>query len=340
MTTTESSVRTAGPLVALRSSRFWARERHTLTVWPALIALVVIGTVVSPAFATTDNLINVFQQGSSLAMLSLGMSMVLLTGRFDLSIESTLAFAPMIGASLIVAAPAGFGLGLNPFVGILFTLAVGATIGAFNGFLVTRFRLNSFILSLAMLILLRGATLGVSGGQTLYSPSEAFTWLGSARIGIIPVALVVTAILYISVAIFLGHHRIGRSIYAIGANESAARVAGIKVDRIVLGVFMAAGVLAALAGIMTSGRVDSVVANQGANEALTVMAALAIGAYSLKGGRGTIFGTITGVLFLSLVANVLTLANVPSYWVDASRGAIIVAALLVTRYTTRDAGHD
>jgi len=321
-------------------SRFWGRERQTLTVWPALVIVVIIGAVLSPAFLTTSNLINVLQQASSLAILTLGMSLVLLTGRFDLSIESTLAFAPMIGASMIVAAPFGFSLGLNPWVGILVTMLVGAAVGAFNGFLVTRFKLNSFITSLAMLILLRGATLGISGGQTVYSPPAEFTFLGSARIGVIPVSIIVTAVLYIAVAIFLNEHRVGRSIYAIGANEHAARAAGIKVERIVFGAFVTAGLLAALAGIITSGRIDSVVANQGTNDALSVMAALAIGAFSLNGGRGTIFGAITGVLFLSLVANILTLANVPSYWVDASRGAIIVVALLLTRYTTRDVVED
>lgn len=339
-TTIETERRERELLGTLSRSQFWRREKQTLTVWPALVIVVIIGALLSPAFLTTSNIINVLQQSSSLAILTLGMSLVLLTGRFDLSIESTMAFAPMIGASLIVAAPFGFGLGLNPWIGLLVTMLVGGGIGAFNGFLVTRFKLNSFITSLAMLILLRGATLGVSGGQTVYSPPDEFTFLGSARIGIIPVSIIVTIILYILVAIFLNEHRVGRSIYAIGANEHAARAAGIKVDRIVFGAFVTAGLFAALAGIITSGRIDSVVANQGTNEALSVMAALAIGAFSLNGGRGTIFGAITGVLFLSLVANILTLANVPSYWVDASRGAIIVVALLLTRYTTRDAIQD
>ncbi|CAN5359640.1 ABC transporter permease [soil metagenome] len=341
MTSTDVPTRRRSDVFApLTRTRLWQREKQSLTVWPALLAVVIIGASLSPAFLTTSNLINVLQQGSSLAILTLGMSLVLLTGRFDLSIESTLAFAPMIGASMIVAAPMGFGLGLNPWVGMLVTVLVGAAVGLFNGYLVTRFKLNSFITSLAMLILLRGATLGISGGQTIYSPPKEFTFLGSARVGLIPVSIILTAVLCVAVAVFLNHHRIGRSIYAIGSNEEAARAAGIKVDRIVLGTFITAGVFAALAGIVTSGRIDSVVANQGTNEVLSVMAALAIGGFSLNGGRGTIFGAITGVLFLSLVANILTLSNVASYWVDASRGAIIVIALLMTRYTTRDVPKD
>ncbi|TAM66459.1 MAG: ABC transporter permease [Microbacteriaceae bacterium] len=328
------------PLAFLSRSQLWRRERQSLTVWPALILLLVIGAFVSPAFLTATNIVNVLQQASSLAVLTLGMSLVLLAGNFDLSIESTSAFAPMIAASLIVAAPFGFGVGLSPWLGLLIALLIGALIGALNGFLVTRFRLNSFITSLAMLILLRGATLGVSNGQTIYSPPPVFTYLGSAKIGPIPVSIIFAALLCIAVAVFLNHHRIGRSIYAIGANPRAARAAGIHVDRIVVGTFVVAGILAALAGIITSGRIDSVVANQGTNDALSVMAALAIGAFSLNGGRGTILGAVTGVLFLSFIANVLTLANVPSYWVDASRGAIIVVALLMTRYTTRDTRQD
>lgn len=342
MLSTDTTVRVKkkDPFARLSQSNLWRREKQTLTVWPALVVVIIIGSIVSPAFFTTTNFINVLQQASSLALLTLGMSLVLLTGRFDLSIESTLAFAPMIGASLIVADAMGFGLGLNPFIGLLVTVLVGAAVGAFNGYLVTKFKLNSFITSLAMLIFLRGATLGISGGKTVYSPPAEFTFLGSARWGMVPVSIIVTIVFYILVATFLNNHRVGRSIYAIGSNEHAARAAGINVERIVMGTFITAGVFAAIAGIMTSGRIDSVVANQGTNDALSVMAALAIGAFSLNGGRGTIFGAITGVLFLSMVANVLTLANVPSYWVDASRGAIIVAALLLTRYTTKDAPLD
>lgn len=317
---------------------WWIREKHSLAVWPAIAVLFIVGMTVHPAFATMNNLVNVLQQASSLAILTLSMALILLTGRFDLSIESTLAFAPMIMASLIVAAPFGFSTEWHPFPGFIALFVIGAAIGAFNGYLVVGLKLNAFITTLAMLILLRGATLGVSGGRTVYSPGRAFSWLGSARVSGIPVAVVVTIVLYVVVAIFLNKHRIGRSIYAIGANEQAARAAGIPVDKIVFWLFIAGGMFASLAGLMMSGRIDSVVANQGQYGVLTVFAALAIGAFSLNGGKGTVLGALSGVLLLSMLSNILNLSNVPSYWVDASRGAIIIIALVLAHFASRTQG--
>lgn len=314
---------------------WWVREKHSLAVWPVIALLFLVGMWVSPAFASVNNLINVLAQASSLAVLTLAMALILLAGRFDLSIESTVAFAPMVAASLTVAAPFGFATEWNPYLGLLALFVVGAVIGAFNGYLVVGMKLNAFITTLAMLILLRGSTLGISGGRTVYSPGPEFSWIGSARIGVVPVAVILTGLLYLAGGYFLNHHRIGRSIYAIGSNESAARAAGIRVDRIVFGLFVVGGLLASLAGLMMSGRIDSVVANQGQFAVLTVFASLAIGAFSLNGGKGTAVGALSGVLLLSIVSNILILSDVPSYWIDASRGAIIIVALVIAHYASR-----
>lgn len=295
--------------------------------------LAIYGTIKTPAFATHDNLINMAQQASVLSVLTLAMLLVLIAGRFDLSIESTVGFAPMVAAHLIVPKPFGFGTDLNPFVGLLIAFAIGGAIGLFNGYLVVKLRLNAFITTLAMLILLRGATLGVSSGRTVFDPPTAFTYVGSAAWAGIPLSVIISVVLFLAVAIFLNYHRVGRNIYAIGGNVQAARAAGINVDRTTWGLYVVSGLLATLAGLMLSGRIDSVTSGQGQNEIFDVFAALAIGAISLNGGKGTVFGAFTGVLFLSTLANILILAGVPSFWVDTSRGAIIVAALVLARYT-------
>ncbi len=311
-----------------------------LAIWPAIAVLCVVGASISDAFLSQRNILNMLEQATVLAVLSAAMLLVLLVGKFDLSIESTAAFAPMLAVRMVVAAPVGFGVGLSPALGLLATFVIGGAIGLVNGFLVVKLKLNAFITTLAALILLRGATLGISSGKTISNPPAAMTYLGSAEWGGVPVSVIVSALLLAAISLFLKYHRVGRNLYAIGGNRHAARAAGIKVDRTIMGVFVVAGVLAALAGLILSGRIGSVVADQAQNDVFDVFAALAIGAVSLNGGRGTVRGAVAGVLFLSILANILVLAEVPSFWVDMSRGAIIVVALIFSRYTSGHADEE
>lgn len=311
-----------------------------LAVLPALIVLCIVASMLAPTFLTERNMINLLQQASVLSVLSLAMLLVLLAGRFDLSIESTVGFAPMLAAQLVVAAPMGFGTDLPPVVGLLVTFLVGGLIGLFNGYLVVKLKLNAFITTLAMLILLRGATLGISEGRTVSEVPEVLTYLGGALWFGIPVSIIVSGVLFVAVAAFLRYHRVGRNIYAIGGNAHAARAAGINVDRTIWGLYVVAGLMAALAGLLLSGRIDSMVASQGQNMVFDVFAALAIGAVSLNGGRGSVLGVLVGVLFLSVLSNVLVLTGVPSFWVDMTRGAIIVGALILARYTSGETSEE
>jgi simple sugar transport system permease protein len=313
-------------------ARGWG-SRAQLAVWPAIIALIVIGGFVSPAFWTQRNFINVLQQASVLAVLTLAMLLVVLVRKFDLSIESTVAFAPMLAAHIILPPPVGMGGALPGWSGFLIALAIGALIGVINGILVVKLQINAFIATLGMLILLRGATLGISNGETVVSPPMGMVWPGAAMIGSIPVSIILGALLYLGAWFFLRYHQVGRNLYAIGGNPVAARAAGINVERTVFGVFIVAGLLAAFAGLMLSGRIDSIVASQGSGTVFDVFAALAIGAVSLNGGKGTVAGALSGVLFLALLANILILAGLSSFWVDMARGAIIVVALVLSRIT-------
>jgi ribose/xylose/arabinose/galactoside ABC-type transport system permease subunit len=303
-----------------------------LALVPVLILAVIIGSSVNSAFLTERNVLNILQQSSELSVL------VLLVGRFDLSLESTFGLAPMVGAWLVSAASiGGSGLHVAPALAIIACLAVGAIIGAFNGFLVSRMRLSAFIVTLSMLILLRGVALGTTSGQTLFNLPSAMLYLGSASWLGVPVSIWVAGILYAVTIAFLRYHRTGRAIYAIGGNAEAARAAGIRVERIVWMTFIVAGVLAALAGLMLTGRIASVTSGQGQNLIFTVFAAAVIGGISLNGGRGTLFGALTGVLLLGVIQNILTLSGIASYWIDACFGAIILISLIFARITTGEA---
>ena len=202
-----------------------------------------------------------------------------------------------------------------------------------NGVMIVKFRLNGFIWTLAMTIILYGFQDGIVSGQTLPDEPAAWSYLGSAYWGQIPVSLVFTALVFIGVGLFLRYHRLGRALYAIGGNAQAARVAGVRVDRVLWGTFIVAGMLAALAGLMLTGRIASVVPSQGQNMIFYVFAAAVIGGISLNGGKGRLLGALTGVLLLGILQNVLTLAEIPAFWIDAVYGAIILIALVVSRVT-------
>jgi simple sugar transport system permease protein len=255
-----------------------------------------------------------------------------LTGKFDLSLQSTYGLAPMVGAWLIVSKDGqGLGTEWNPFIGIAVVLLVGLIVGTINGFLVIKLGFNAFIFTLAMLILLAGIQVGIVNGRTIYHLPDAYIYLGSQSFLGIPISVWVTGALFLCAALFLRYHRIGRAIYAIGGNTEAARAAGIQVDRLRIGVFIVGGLLAALAGLMTAGQVVAVTANQGNNLIFSVFAAAVIGGISLDGGRGRMVGALTGVILLALVTNILVLSQIQTFWIDAATGLIILIALALAR---------
>jgi simple sugar transport system permease protein len=303
-----------------------------LALVPAIAVLFVAGLFTSPAFFTTANFSNTAQFSAALGLVVVAESLILLTGSFDLSLQSIYGLAPMIGAWLIVSKDAqGLGTNWNPAFGILVVVAIGAAVGLFNGFMIVKLKFNAFIFTLAMLILLAGLQQGIVSGRTIYEMPPSFTYLGSAYWGGFPVSAWATGAVFLVAGLFLRYHRAGRAIYAIGGNLDAARAAGIKVDRIRIGVFTVAGALAAVAGLMIAGQVVAVTANQGNNLIFTVFAAAVIGGIALEGGRGRMIGAFTGVVLLGLVNNVLVLRNTSTFWIDAANGAIILIALGLAR---------
>jgi simple sugar transport system permease protein len=307
----------------------WIRE---LALLPVIVLLLVIGAFVNPAFLTTDNFINVAQESAALGAVVAAESLILLTGKFDLSLQATYGLAPMVGAWLIVSKDGqGLGTNWNPLLGIMITLLVGLAVGAFNGFLVIKLGFNAFIFTLAMLILLAGIQVGIVSGRTIYHLPDAYIYLGSQYLLGVPVSVWVTGAIFMLSALFLRYHRVGRAIYAIGGNTEAARAAGIQVDRVRIGVFIVASLLAALAGLMTAGQVVAVTASQGNNLIFSVFAAAVIGGISLDGGRGRMVGALTGVILLALVRNILILSQIQTFWIDAATGLIILIALGLAR---------
>jgi len=309
----------------------FARWRD-LALLPALILLMAVGAWVSPSFLTRANLISVLGASAALALVVLAESLIVIVGKFDLSLESTVGFAPALGAMLVMpATSAGFGWQWSPLAGMLVIVAVGALIGWINGLLVVRLRLNAFIVTLAMLIVLRGMLVGATKGGTLFDMPASFFALATVTVLGLPLSVWLAAAAFAFAAFMLRYHRIGRALYAIGGNAQAARAAGIRVERIVWGVFVLGSMLASIGGLVVTGYVGAINANQGNGMIFTVFAAAVIGGISLDGGKGTMFGALTGVLLLGVVQNLLTLAQVPSFWIQAIYGAIILGSLMIAR---------
>ena len=257
-----------------------------------------------------------------------------LIGGMDLSLESTYGLAPMVAAWLLVPVAAfGSGLLLNPYLGIAILLAVGAAVGLVNGLLIVKGRLNGFIVTLGMTILLAGIQDGIVKGEAPFNLPTAFGYLGAANVGAIPLSLIVAAVIFTGTGLFLRYHRLGRAIYAVGGNREAARAAGIKVDQVRIGVYVAGSILAAIGGLMEAGRVSSVAPTQGYGEGIifSVFAAAVIGGVSLQGGRGNMVGAASGVILLGFVQNILDLENAPNYWIEAIDGGVILFALFLAR---------
>ncbi|EOD63336.1 ABC transporter permease [Amycolatopsis vancoresmycina] len=300
---------------------------------PGIIAIAVVGQLVNPVFLQYDNVINILQTMSEIALLVLAQTMVLVVGKMDLSLESTFGLAPGVAAWLTIEG--GHSLGLLPsWTGVPVVLLVGVVVGALNALLIVRFGLSGFVVTLGMLIVLRGLLTGISGGQTFFGMSDSMLYLGTTLWAGIPASIWICVLLFAGGIVLLGYTRFGRSLYAIGGNEDAAKAAGIRTDRIVWIVLIGASVLAALGGLLLSGRLASVAAAQGNGYIFTVFAAAVIGGVSLNGGRGTLFGAFTGILLLYMIQNVLTLAGVPAQWIGALNGAIILIALVMSRITS------
>ena len=230
------------------------------TMYPVLLILIIVGGFVAPRFLSFINIMNILEQVSVLGLTTIGLTFVLMIGRLDLSLEGIVGFAPMFAAVMLVSeAAGGFGVELPVWMGLIVALGSAGLIGTFNGFLVVKVGLNPFISTLGMFVLLKGGILIVSGGRSIYSPGSSLTWLGSERILGMPVAV----ILFLAVAALVGfvfkYHSYGRALYAVGGNENAARAAGINVDRMIWSAFIFASLLAGLAGILLTGRLDSAV---------------------------------------------------------------------------------
>ena len=323
------------------ASRVDLRRLRDLSLVPVILLLLLVGFIVSPNFLTGSNMLAVLQQSTELSLLVLAEALVLITGQMDLSLESTIGVAPVIAVWLVLPDQGsrfnGLGTGLPGWTAIPLCLLVGAAIGALIGAVRLKIGVNAFILTLGMLITLRGLQLGITGGQSIFQLPSSFTYLGRASWLGVPASVWICGMLFALGMVGLGWLRHGRALYAVGGNVHAARAAGIRSGQLIFGVFVTAGTLAALAGMLFVGRLGAVAATQGQGMIFQVFAAAVIGGISLNGGRGSIFGALTGVITLNLIQNVMNFAGVSPIWDQFLDGIIILAAIVISRFTSGEA---
>jgi ribose transport system permease protein len=290
-----------------------------------LIIISIIVGVTSPSFLTQYNLISVLRQASINGLLAFGLTIVIISGGIDLSVGSTLAVSSMVMALLIK-------LGLPSELAILAGLSVGAVIGAINGLLISKGKLQPFIATLGTMMVFRGVTLYISDGVPASKLGDGLIeWIGRGYFLGIPAPVYVLFFVFLIFNYFLKNTTFGKRIYAIGGNAKAARLSGIKVEKNIVYIYMISGILAALAGVILTSRVDSAVPTAGQTYELSAIAAAVIGGVSLVGGKGKATGTIVGVLIIAVIINGLNLLGISAYLQQIITGLVIVLAVIADR---------
>lgn len=291
-----------------------------------LVGLIVFFSITSPFFLRPDNLLNVLTAIAVTGILAIPATMLLIAGQVDLSVGSGAAFAGVVFA--VVGTTNGYPLG------ILAAVAVGFAAGLVNGFLVTVVGINSLITTLGTLAVLRGATRLLTDGATAIVPD--FSFLGTARpvLGI-PLPVIIFVVLAVVSLLVMRYTVFGRSLYAIGANPVAARLVAIRTATILLVTFVLSGLAMGLGGLILTSQLSSASPNAALGLELTVVTAIVLGGASLSGGRGTITGTMVGLLIIGVMNNGLVLLNVNSFWQDVARGILLILAVSFDRLRER-----
>ena len=286
--------------------------------------LLIAGAILEPdAFLTSDNMLNVLRQASIVGVLAIGMAFVIATGGIDLSVGSMVAAAGIAGGQFADSGSVAFMLG---------ALAMGIALGGINATAIAYGRVVPFIATLAMFTMARGLALWISDKTPIsVFDLEALRWFGTGKIVGIPSAVLVFVGVTALGWVLLNRTRYGRYVVAVGGNREAARIAGVKVQRIVFSVYVLSGICAAIAAILLCGRLASASPVSGQLYELDAIAAVVIGGTSLAGGRATIVGTVLGVITFALVFNLLTLMNLAVEIQQITKGLIILAAVLVQR---------
>jgi len=301
----------------------------------ALLLLCAVLSFLTDKFFTTENGLNVLRQTAVNICIATGMTLVVLTAGIDLSVGSILALCGAVAAGLLKN-----GIALqssNTYIGftvlgvVVAGIIIGYILGLFNGFVITKFKVPPFVATLAMLTIARGFTMLYTQGRPISNLGPKFAYIGTGSFLGLPIPVWIAAIVVLSAAFLTQKTKLGRYIYAIGGNETAAKFSGINISKVKMTVYALAGAFAAIGGIIVTSRLDSAQPNAGISYELDAIAAVVIGGTSLSGGRGTIWGTVIGAVIIGVLNNGLVLLNVSPFWQQVVKGAVILLAVIVDK---------
>lgn len=299
-----------------------------LTTLIALVGLMIVITIINPSFLTTNNLLNLLLQVTANGFIAFGMTFVILTGGIDLSVGSSLALSSALAAGLI-------GGGLPVPVAIVLAICLGGLFGMLNGLLIAYGKLAPFIVTLATMTIFRGATLVYTNGNPVtkgLSDSFLFQFLGQGYIVGIPFPVILMFLVFVILAILLHKTAFGKAVYALGGNEKAAYISGIKLNKVKIIIYTISGMMASLSGLIIISRLSSAQPTAGASYEMDAIAAVVLGGTSLSGGKGRIWGTLIGALIIGVLNNGLNIIGVSAFWQQVVKGIVILIAVLLDRF--------
>ena len=299
-----------------------------LTTVIALIILMAVITIINSNFLTANNLLNLLLQVTSNALIAFGMTFVILTGGIDLSVGSILALSSALTAGLL-------GSGMPVRLAILISLILGCILGMVNGLLISYGKLAPFIVTLATMTIFRGATLVYTNGNPItkgLSDTFLFQFLGQGYIVGIPFPVIIMFIVFIVLYVLLHKTAFGKSVYAIGGNEKAAYISGVKLNKVKIIIYSISGIMASISGLIITSRLSSAQPTAGASYEMDAIAAVVLGGTSLSGGKGRILGTLIGALIIGVLNNGLNIIGVSAFWQQVVKGVVILIAVLIDRF--------
>jgi len=324
-------------MLDLTDYRTFLARSHSLI---ALLGMVVAFSLLADGFLTLDNFWTIMRQISVNCCVSVGMTLVILTGGIDLSIGSILALSGAIMAGLLKRGTQIEALNLYIGYGVPAAVAAGVFMGGllgwFNGMMVTCFRVPPFIATLAMLTIARGLTKLYTGGEAITGLGPAFVNIGSGRLLGIPNQFWIAAVIVLVFAVLLRKTRFGRYVYAVGGNEEAAKLSGLNVARVKRLVYLLSGMLAAVGGLIVTSRLNSATPIAGEGLELDSIAAVVIGGTSLAGGRGSVLGTVLGALIIGVLNSGLVIMGVDPFWQQVIKGFVILIAVMIDRLSYKE----
>lgn len=297
-----------------------------------LIGMFITFSVVSPQFRSAVNIFNIFEQNAVIGIIACGMAFMIIIGGFDLSVGSVAALTGIVVGIILRNSPNAF------LIAILSGLAIGGGVGLTNGLLISKVGINPFVTTLGMMVIARGLVFVITLGKPIYGFPMYYNVIGMGKLGPIPVPMLIWGVIVLVAHVVIKYTRFGQYVYAVGGNETVARLSGINIGRMKILTCILTGFLASLGGIVLVFRVMAALPQAATGYELTAIAAAVVGGCALGGGIGGVVGTVVGTLILGVIINALHILGVSAYWESAVTGMIILIAVGIDMVSRRKVG--